>query len=934
LQLVSGVDDMPVYLTINGKTIQAHEGQTVLEAALDHGITIPTLCYHKDLSPAGSCRLCVVEVENMRGQVAACNLPVTEGLVVKSETSALVQSRRIVLSLLLQNYTDSGYTAHDRHPTEFEHWVRYYDARHPDETSPTPRYPVDEDPNPFIWMDLNKCILCTRCVRACEEVQGRFVWGVGERGIRTRIIAGADTAMLEARCESCGACAVYCPTGALDHKLSIHQGEADRKVTTTCTYCGVGCQFDLNVKGGKVISVSSNPNAPVNGMHLCVKGRYGYDFIHHPDRLTGPRVRRYLLENGEKTLTGSAWDWIETDWNTALDITARKLAAIRNHHGGPSIGVLTSAKCFNEETYLMSKLARQVLATNNIDHCARLCHSSTVVGLTSSFGSGAMSNSMDDIVEKAAAFFVIGSNTTEQHPVFGSRLRQAVLRRGAKLVVADPRRIDLADFAKSIYGGLYLRHRPGTDIFLLNGLMHVILDKGWEDKNFIAGRTEGYDDFVATIENYPPKKTSEMTGVPLEKLNQAAEILAMNKPMAVIWAMGITQHIVGVRNVMSLANLQMLLGNMGIEGGGVNPLRGQNNVQGACDMGGLPNVYSGYQNVTSEEVRQKFDAAWGVSVPNSVGLTLTEMIPACEDGRVRALYILGEDPVMSDPNTSHIRHCLELCEFLVLQEIFPSETSAYADILLPGVSFAEKTGTFTNTERRIQMCHKAIEPLGESRPDWQITAEIAKRILALGDQNVRKAQHSGWEYKDTSDIMCEISAVTPSYAGVSHARLETGERLQWPVKDTDHPGTLILHVGQFTRGKGKFTPIDHIPPAELPDDEFPLLLSTGRVLYHWHGGQMTRRAKGLIGVYDRALVEVNPDDAARLNIEDGAYLRLTSRRGSFQAEAWMTDRVPPGMVYANFHFPETSANILTHASLDPVAKIPEYKIVAVRVESV
>ena len=539
---------------------------------------------------------------------------------------------------------------------------------------------------------------------------------------------------------------------------------------------------------------------------------------------------------------------------------------------------------------------------------------------------------MDDVTGKAAAFFVIGSNTSEQHPVFGSHLRQAVLRRGAKLVVADPRRIDLADLATAAYGGLYLRHHPGTDIVLLNCLMHIIIHKGWEDKNFIAARTEGYDEFVATIEQYPPEKASEITGVPIEQLFQAAEILALNKPMAVIWAMGITQHIVGVRNVMSLANLQMVLGNMGIEGGGVNPLRGQNNVQGACDMGGLPNVYTGYQTVTSEESRLKFEAAWGVSLPDKVGLTTTEMIPACENGRVRALYILGEDPVMSDPNTRHIRRCLERCEFLILQEIFPSETSAYADVILPGVSFAEKTGTFTSTERRIQMVRKAIEPLGDARPDWQITAEIAHRIIALGGRRIQHAALSEWNYNNTSEIMAEISAVTPSYAGISHARLETGERLQWPVKGPDHPGTPILHIGQFTRGKGKFAPIDHIPPAESPDDEFPILLSTGRVLYHWHGGQMTRRAEGLLEVYDRALVEVNPDDARNWGVHDGMRLCVTSRRGSIVAEAWITERVPLGMVYANFHFPEASANELTHASLDPVAKIPEYKISAVRVE--
>lgn len=925
---------MTINLNINNKSIQAHENQTVLEAAHANGIIIPTLCYHKDLSPVGSCRLCVVEVEKWRGQVAACNLPVSEGMVVQTETPLLVRSRRSVLSLLLQNYTDAGYTSHDGTDTEFEYWLRQYDIRLPVGEVLAPRFPVDSDPNSFVWVDLNKCILCTRCVRACEEVQGRFVWGVGERGSHSRIIAGADTTMLEARCESCGACAAYCPTGALDHKLSIQQGQAERKVTTTCTYCGVGCQFDLNVKDGKVIGVTSNPAAPVNGMHLCVKGRYGYDYIHHPDRLNVPQVRRYLLEGGVKILSGPAWDWVETDWNTALNLTARKLAGTRDHYGSSSIGILTSAKCLNEETYLMNKLARQVLGTNNIDHCARLCHSSTVVGLTTSFGSGAMSNSMDDIADKAAAIFVIGSNTTEQHPVFGSRLRQAVLQRGAKLVVADPRRVDIVDFAKPAYGGLYLRQRPGTDIVLLNAMMHIILHNGWEDKSFIDARTEGFDEFAATIESYPPEKASEITGVPVGQIFEATEILALNKPMAVIWAMGITQHIIGVSNVMSLANLQMLLGNMGVEGGGVNPLRGQNNVQGACDMGGLPNVYPGYQNVTNEEARLKFEAAWGVSLPDKVGLTTTEMVSKCEGGQIRALFILGEDPVMSDPNTGHIRHCLEQCEFLVLEEIFPSETSAYADILLPGVSFAEKSGTFTNTERRIQMCRKAIEPLGEARPDWQITAEIARRIIINGNQDIQPAPYSGWNYNNTSEIMSEIAAVTPSYAGVSHARLETGERLQWPVNGLDHPGTPVLHVGKFTRGKGKFASVDHIPPAELPDGEYPMLLSTGRVLYHWHGGQMTRRAKGLMAVYDRALVEINPEDASRWNAKDGTRLRVTSRRGSIEATAWITERVPSGMVYANFHFPNASANELTHATLDPIAKIPEYKISAVRVEVV
>ena len=925
---------MLVSLIINEQHISVEKNKTVLEAAQAHGIVIPTLCHHKDLTPVGSCRLCIVEINNIRGQVPACNLPVADGMVIHTETLALIESRRSILALLLQNYYDSGYTLRADQPTEFDYWVSYYAAKPLDGIVPKPRYPVNGDPNPFIWVDLNKCILCTRCVRACEEIQGRHVWGVANRGSETRIIAGANSPLLEARCESCGACAAYCPTGALDNKLSISQGSADRKVTTTCTYCGVGCLLDLNIKDDKVIRVTSNEAAPVNGMHLCVKGRYGYDFIHHTDRLVKPRVRRYLIEGGKKKHKSNGWDWVETSWDTALDLSARKLAEINKQSSQSRIGILTSAKCLNEENYLMNKLARQVLGTNNIDHCARLCHSSTVVGLSTSFGSGAMSNSMDDVAENAATFFVIGSNTTEQHPVFGSRLRQAVVRRGAKLLVADPRRIDLTDFAKPSYGGMHLQHKPGTDIALLNGLMHIILNKGWEDKEFIAARTEGYDEYAVVLQQYSPEYVSGITGVPIDQLYQAAEILGLNKPTAVIWAMGITQHIVGVRNVMTLANLQMLLGNMGIPGGGVTPLRGQNNVQGACDMGGLPNVYPGYQNVSDKGTRLKFETAWGVSLPGEVGLSLTEMIPACEDGRIRALYILGENPVMSDPNTHHIRQCLEKCELLVLQEIFPSETSEYADILLPGVSFAEKTGTFTNTERRIQMCRKAIEPLGDSREDWKIISELANRIINIGNRPINETRHSHWNYKNTSEIMEEISDLTQLYAGVSHARLEAGERLQWPVKGPEHQGTRILHVESFTRGKGRFVPVEHIPPAELPDDEYPMLLSTGRVLYHWHGGEMTRRAKGLLAVYDSALVEINPGDADWLRIADGTKLRVTSRRGNIEAEAWITDRVPPGMVYANFHFPVNSANILTQAALDPEAKIPEYKIVAVRVEAI
>jgi formate dehydrogenase major subunit/formate dehydrogenase alpha subunit len=464
--------------------------------------------------------------------------------------------------------------------------------------------------------------------------------------------------------------------------------------------------------------------------------------------------------------------------------------------------------------------------------------------------------------------------------------------------------------------------------------MHVLIAEELYDGKFVAERTEGFEELKAKVSEYPPERAAQITGVPVEQLYQAAEIMGNNKPLAVLYAMGITQHITGVRNVMNLANLQMLLGNMGVPGGGVNPLRGQNNVQGACDMGGLPNYFPSYQQVANPDARQKFETAWGASLPEKPGMTVTEIIPAIMDDRIRALYIMGEDPLMSDPDTNHIRRCLEKCDFIVLQDIFPTETAPYADVLLPAASFAEKNGTFTNTERRIQLVRKALQPPGEAREDWQIIISLAQRVLAEGGRIVAEAPFSGWEYNSPVEIMAEIAALAPSYAGVSHARLEHGETFQWPVKDPTHPGTPVLHVGQFTRGLGKLAPIEHIPPAEMPDDEYPWLLSTGRVLYHWHGGEMTRRAQGLLAIYSHPLIEISEADALKLGLNGNKRVRLTSRRGSIEAEAWVTDRVPPGMVYANFHFPEASANNLTIAALDPVAKIPEFKVCAVKVEAV
>jgi predicted molibdopterin-dependent oxidoreductase YjgC len=569
-----------------------------------------------------------------------------------------------------------------------------------------------------------------------------------------------------------------------------------------------------------------------------------------------------------------------------MKIVADKMLEVHEANGPQAFAVLSSAKCTNEENFLMQKFARQVLRTNNVDHCARLCHSSTVAGLAMAMGSGAMSNSMSDVAECAKAIFIIGSNTTEQHPVFGAMLRQAALR-GTTIIVADPRRIDMVEFAQ-----LHLRQRPGTDVALINGLMHLIIANNWHDEDFIERRCEGFAELEKTVRNYTPDVVAELTGVNEKELRACAAILGQSKTAAVIWSMGITQHTTGVSNVLSLANLQMVLGNMGVAGGGVNPLRGQNNVQGACDLGALPNVYSGYQRVDADDARSRFENAWAVeqrsleepfTLDARPGLTVTEMIEQGGSGQVRALYILGEDPAMTEPNSNHARQCLAKTEFIVLQEIFDSETAAYADVLLPGCSFAEKHGTFTNTERRIQPIRAAIPPLHDSRPDWQITSELARRVLARR-QLETIGEWARWDYSSADDVLREINSLTPSYTGATPERIEKGEQLQWPIPSVDHPGTPILHVEKFARGLGRFHAVDFLPAAELPDQEYPYLLTTGRVLYHWHGGELTRRASALS---------------------------------------------------ANFHFPGTgNANNLTVNHVDPIAKIPEYKVCAVRLQKV
>ncbi|MEM2318712.1 MAG: formate dehydrogenase subunit alpha [Candidatus Bathyarchaeia archaeon] len=673
------------------------------------------------------------------------------------------------------------------------------------------------------------------------------------------------------------------------------------KVRTVCPYCGSGCTLYLKVRNGKVVGVLPDEKGPGQG-RLCIKGWSAHEFIHHPDRLTKPLIRD---ENGK---------FRETDWNTALSLVAEKLLEIKKNYGPDAIGVFGSAKATNEENFLIMKFARAVIGTNNVDHCARLCHASTVVGLASVFGSGAMTNSIDEI-ENADVIFVIGSNTTEQHPLIATRILRAV-RKGSKLIVADPRFIDLAHFAT-----IYLGHKPGTDVALLNGMMNVIISENLHDEEFIKTRTENFEAFKKVVEKYTPEYVEKITTVPAEKIREAARLYAKAERATIIYSMGITQHTTGVDNVVSIANLAMLTGNVGKESTGVNPLRGQNNVQGACDVGALPNVYSGYQRVDLEEVRKKFEDAWGVKLPPKPGLTVVEMINAAGDS-IKALYIMGENPMVSDPDINHVREQLEKLDFLVVQDIFMSETAELADVVLPSACFAEKDGTVTSTERRVQRIHKAVDPPGEAKADWEIIMELSRRM-----------GYNGMNYSSPKEIMDEIAKLTPIYGGITYDRPELEEQgLQWPCPTKDHPGTKFLHKDKFTRGLGLFTPVEYNPPAEQPDGLYPFILTTGRQLHQFHTGTMTRRSPTLIEQAPEGYVEINPVDANKLGIVNGEKIKVISRRGEITIKAKVTDKVQPGVVFIPFHYAETAANKLTIAALDPKAKIPELKVCAVRLE--
>jgi formate dehydrogenase alpha subunit len=716
----------------------------------------------------------------------------------------------------------------------------------------------------------------------------------------------------------------------------------DREVKSTCPYCGVGCQVVMHIKDDHIIRVDAPFDAPPNHGRLCVKGRFGLDFVRHASRLKAPLIRRERQAPGRRTPAAALDDWREASWDEALDLVSRRLLELRWRYGPDSITANASAKATNEDNYLLQKYLRAVIGTNNVDHCARLCHAGSVTGLKLAIGSSAMSNSIAEMAD-LECFMVIGSNTAETHPVISTFLKQAVQNKGARLIVADPRQTEMAHFAE-----LWLRHQPGTDTALFNGMAHVIVKEELYDEAFIAERTEGFAEFVESLEDKTPEWAEAITGVPAEEIREAARIYAGADAAAMYWGMGISQSTHGTDNTLTLTNLALMCGHVGRPGTGLNPLRGQNNVQGCSDVGGLPNVYTAYQPLTDPEVRLKFERQWRVPLPDQPGLTTTEMVSGILTGHVKGWYVMGENPLMSEPNLRHAQHAIEQLEFFVAQDIFFNETNVYADVILPAASFAEKDGTFTNSDRRVQRVRQAIAPSGRTRADWEIVSDLARRTLSLiraeadahPDSPTRELDGqisqntdrllADWTYDHPSGIWEEMRRVTPDFLGITYGRLEQEGGVHWPCPALDHPGTPYLFEESFPRGRGKFWPVEYGTESELPDEDYPFILSTGRVLYHWHGGTMTR-VSALDEIWPECTVEMSPNDAALNGLGTGDWVDVSSRRGKITARLLVTERSPDGTIFIPFHFAEAAANVLTDNRLDQRAKIPDYKVCSVQV---
>ncbi|MDX2120175.1 MAG: formate dehydrogenase subunit alpha [Gemmatimonadota bacterium] len=898
-----------VTLTIDGIPVTVPAGTSIMRAAQTAGITVPRLCATDSLKAFGSCRLCLVQVDGRKGFPASCTTAAEQGLQVVTQNSKLAQLRRGVMELYISDHPLDCLTCSANGDCELQDMAGAVGLREV-------RYGFDgashlkaekDTSNPYFTFDPSKCIVCSRCVRACEEVQGTYALTIDGRGFDSKVAPGQMQPFMESECVSCGACVQACPTATLMETSVIEAGTPEREVVTTCAYCGVGCAFTAELRGAEVVRMTPYKDGKANHGHSCVKGRFAWGYATHPDRITKPMIRKKITD-----------PWKEVSWEEAIGYAAAEFKRLQATYGRSSVGAISSSRCTNEETYLMQKLVRTAFGNNNIDTCARVCHSPTGYGLKQTLGESAGTQDFDS-VRHTDVMFVIGANPTDGHPVFASQMKRR-LREGAKLIVADPRQIDLVR-SPHVEASYHLKLRPGTNVALINSLAHVIVTEGLVAEQFVAERCDvesfrQWREFVARAEN-SPEALESVTGVPAAEIRGAARLYATGGNGAIYYGLGVTEHSQGSTMVMGIANLAMATGNIGREGVGVNPLRGQNNVQGSCDMGSFPHELPGYRHVLEDSTRALFEGSWGVTLESEPGLRIPNMFDAALEGSFKGLYLEGEDIAQSDPNTQHVTAALEAMECIVVQDLFLNETAKFAHVFLPGSSFLEKDGTFTNAERRISRVRKVMAPLG-GKADWEITVDLAN---ALGYPMA---------YSHPSEIMDEIARLTPTFTGVSYDRIDELGSIQWPC-NAEHPdGTPVMHEQTFVRGKGRFMLTQYVATEERVNQRYPLILTTGRILSQYNVGAQTRRTEN-VQWHDEDRLEIHPHDAEERGIKEGDWVGIVSRAGETTLRARITERVQPGVVYTTFHHPESGANVITTENSDWATNCPEYKVTAVQV---
>jgi formate dehydrogenase major subunit len=901
--------DIAVTLEIDGVSITVPKGTSVMRAATEAGVNVPKLCATDSLDAFGSCRLCLVEIEGRKGYPASCTTPCEPGMKVKTQTNKLADIRKGVMELYISDHPLDCLTCPTNGNCELQDMagvVGLREVRYGYEGENHLKMKKDES-NPYFTYDPSKCIVCNRCVRACEETQGTFALTIDGRGFESRVSAGQNEAFMDSECVSCGACVQACPTATLTEKSVIMMGQAEHSKITTCAYCGVGCSFKAEMKGNEVVRMVPYKDGKANHGHSCVKGRFAWGYASHKDRMLKPMIRKKITD-----------PWQEVSWEEAVGYAASEFRRIQKKHGKDSIGGITSSRCTNEETYLVQKLVRAAFGNNNVDTCARVCHSPTGYGLKQTLGESAGTQTFDSVMH-ADVIMVIGANPVAAHPVFASQMKRR-LREGAKLIVVDPRTTEMVK-SPHVQADYHLKLKPGTNVAIVSALAHVIVTEGLCKEDYIAERcdTQSFKDwkeFVSRAEN-SPEALQEVTGVPADLLRGAARLYATGGNAAIYYGLGVTEHAQGSTMVMGIANLAMATGNVGREGVGVNPLRGQNNVQGSCDMGSFPHELPGYRHISDSTARAEFEARWGVTLDAEPGLRIPNMFDAAIDGTFMGLYCQGEDIVQSDPNTLHVTNALSSMECIVVQDLFLNETAKYAHVFLPGSSFLEKDGTFTNAERRISRVSKVM-PAKAGYSDWEVTQLLAN---ALG---------YNMHYNHPSEIMDEIASLTPTFTGVSFKKIEQLGSVQWPCNDQAPNGTPIMHIDKFVRGKGKFFVTKYVPTDEKVTRKFPLILTTGRILSQYNVGAQTRRTEN-VQWHSEDRLEIHPHDAEERGIQQDAWVGISSRAGETVLRATVTENVQPGVVYTTFHFPESGANVITTDNSDWATNCPEYKVTAVQV---